>query len=130
MPGSEARAFISATPVNHNDPLRSARLSSASPLQSSRRQPRQKLRRGHPEPRMPPLRRDLMERYQHEAPLLEPRMRQHEIGHRALDAVIIEQVEIERTSGGAHTALAPEAGFERKQPRKQLGRGPLSPDLD
>src|SRR5205085_2876071 len=57
---------------------------------------------------MPPLRRDLLERHQHEAPLVEPRMRQHEIGRRASEPIVVEQVEIECTGGVAHTARAAE----------------------
>jgi len=79
---------------------------------------------------MPPLRRDLLERHQHEAPLVEPRMRQHEIGRRASEPIVVEQVEIECAGGVAHIALAPETGLECKQQRKQLGRGQLCPDHD
>src|SRR5438105_11900654 len=95
----------------------------------ARRQAHQQLGRRQTEPRMPPIRGDVAERRQHEAALLQARMRQDEHRGGTLAAVIIEQVEIERTRGIALAALSPKARFQREQPGEQFTWRQFAHDL-
>ena len=87
-----------------------------------RRQSGEQLRGGFPRARVAPARRDLGQRSQHEAALVQARMGQHEAFADALRPVIIEQVEIERAGGVRHAAAAPEPGLDREQRVEQRAR--------
>src|SRR5207244_1374998 len=94
----------------------------------ARRQATEQLARGHCEPGMSPIGRDLGQRGEHETALVEARMRQRQALGRDLAALVIEQIEVEGPGGVRHAASAPEAGFERQQRAEQRGRA--QPGLD
>ena len=75
-----------------------------------------------PRARMAPLRRDFGQRGQHEAALVQSRVRQHEAFADALRPVVVEQVEIERAGGIRRAAAAPEPRLRAQAARQQRRR--------
>src|SRR4051794_11874405 len=98
----------SSTTITHRVSGRSCLGVGESANRLPRRQPPKQLSRGQAEPRMPPFGRYVAERRQHEATLVQAGVRQLQCRGRALAAVIVEEVEIERAGGIAGAALAPE----------------------
>src|SRR5204863_9562787 len=81
----------------------------------ARRQSREQFGRCQAAPRMPPFGRYVAELHQHEATLVQARVRQLQCRGGGLTAVIVEQVKIERARGVASAALAPEPPLQRKE---------------
>jgi len=74
---------------------------------------------------MPPVRRYLGKRLEHEPTLMEPRVRQDERGRLRHETSIIEEIEIEHAGGVSFAADTTKLSLERLQHREQVARGEM-----
>jgi len=74
---------------------------------------------------MPPIGRNLGKRLEHEATLMQPRVRQDERGRLRHQTSIIEEIEIEHSGGVSLAADTAKLSLGRLQHREQVPRGEL-----
>jgi len=74
---------------------------------------------------MPPIGRNLGKRLEHEATLMQPRVRQDERGRLRHQTSIIEEIEIEHSGGVSLAADTTKLSLGRLQHREQVPRGEL-----
>lgn len=95
----------------------------------ARRQATQQFAGSHRETRMAPMGSDLSQRGEDESALAEARMRQDEPPGGGLPAIIIEEIEVERTGGVRRAALTFETRLNRQERGKERLRGQPALDL-